>query len=259
MAHALDLSGVRAKLDRTNEQAVFLDCQWRAFRDHADAYGVEFKADPEPYCYIVRLKVFKPVPLRLSVIFGEIIHNFRSALDHLACRLVEAHGGTVKNQFFPIYDDPAKFAQEASGKLKGVPVSSAVWAVIKDSQPYKRGNAATDHPLSIVRHFSNGDKHRILNAAYVFPDTANLIDAIDVRSGYLIHICDDLWRNTPLEDGAEVVQLRFDTRGPQPDMQMKGPLPLDVAFGDGQGERGDIGAAHAHISNLAEACERALP
>lgn len=221
----LDLSGVRVKLDRTDEQSVFLDAQWRAFRDHADAYGVEFEADPEPCCYVVRFKVFEPVPLRLSVIFGETIHNLRSALDHLACRLVEAHGGTVGGQSFPIYDDPAKFAAGAAGQLKGVPSGSAVWAVIEDAQPYKRGDEATGHPLYIVNHLSKGDKHRILNAAYVFPDTVNLIDAIDITSGYLVDICDHFGRNTPLEDGAEVVTLRFDARGPQPDMQMKGPIP----------------------------------
>lgn len=271
MAHALDLSGVRAKLNRTDEQAVFLDAEWRAFRDNADAYGVEFEADPEPYCYVVRLKVFKPVPLRLSVIFGEIIHNLRSALDHLVCRLVESYGGIVDRQSFPIYANEADFIgnvasrdkKRGSGPLEGIPPGSKVWALMEDAQPYKRGNAAKDHPFYILNDSWNGDKHRVLNAAYVFPDPANLIDAVDF--GTTGAFCIDIethevfGRNTPLENGAKVVTFRFDARGSQPNMQMKRPLPLDVAFGDGKGERGDLGATHAHIVTLAEACEQAFP
>jgi len=270
VAHALDLSGVRAKLDRTNEQAVFLDCQWRAFRDHANAYRVEFEEDPEPHCYIVRLKVFKPVPLRLSVIFGEIIHNLRSALDHLVCRLVEGYGGAAKHHHsFPIHTAEVDFIRDVlcrdkkrrpPSPLKGIPVGSDVWALIEGAQPYKRGNAAKDHPLYILNDFWNGDKHRVLNAAYTFPDIGDLIDAIDVGKGaFSLEIRELLGPSTPLEDGAKVVLFRFDPRGPQPDMQMKGPLPLGVAFGDGQGERSELGAAHAHIVNLSEACEQAFP
>lgn len=266
MAPALDLSGVRAKLDRTDEQAVFLDAQWRTFRDNANVYGVEFEEDTQSCRYVVRLRVFEPIPLRLSVIF--IIHNLRSALDHLVCRLVEAYGGTVgRHHAFPIYAVEADFLNGVSsrgkqlGQLDGIPPGGNVWALIEDAQPYKSGNAPKDHPLYIVHDFSKGDKHRLLNAAFALPEPADLIDAIgygDTRA-LCVEIRQLLARGTPLEDGAEIAAFRFDARSPQPDMEVEGQLPLGIAFGDGQGELSDLGTAHAHILNLAEACERAFP
>lgn len=268
MAHSLDLSGVWAKLGRTDEQTPFFNSQWRAFRDDANAYGVEFEKDPQSGGYVVRLRIFKPVDPRLSVIFGEIIHNFRSALDHLVARLVEAYGGTVgTHHSFPICTAQTDFINGVSsrgkqiGKLEGIPRGGKVWTLIEDAQPYKCGSAATDHPFYVINSLWNEDKHRTLNPAHVLPEPADLTDTITF--GDTGALCTDIrfhfTRGTPAKDRTTVLTFWFDPRSPEPDMQMQDPLPLDIAFGDGQGQPRDLGTAHAHIANLAIACEQAFP
>jgi hypothetical protein len=52
----------------------------------------------------------------MALIVGDAVHNMRSALDHLACRLVERHspGADLDRTAFPIWtDDP----EEDKGKL----------------------------------------------------------------------------------------------------------------------------------------------
>lgn len=268
MAHPLDLSGVWAKLDRTDQQSVFIDTEWRAFRDKGDAYSVEFERDSQPASYIAYLRVFKPIDPRLSVIFGEIIHNLRSALNHLVCRLVEGYGGTVgSHHAFPICLSPAEFRGEAFaqknrlGRLEGIPPHGNVWTLIEDAQPYKCGKAARDHPFFLVNQVWNEDKHRTINQAHVLPEPADFIDA--VRFGDTGAVCIDIdqhfVRGTPAKDRTKLVTFRFDPRSPEPDMKVKRPLPLHIAFGDGQGEPSDIGLAHALIYNLAQDCKRVFP
>jgi len=209
VAHPLDLSGVRAKLDRTDQQTVFLNTEWRTFRDKGDAYGVDFKRDPQTGGYVAYLRVFKPIDIRLSVIFGEIIHNFRSALNHLICRLVEGYGGTAgKHHDFPICLDEADFRARAfsrgkdkPGLLEGIPPSSDVWACIEDAQPYKCGDAARDQPFSVINRLSNEDKHRTLNGSHVLLEPADLIDSITHGEAFCTDIKPHFVLGQPAEDG----------------------------------------------------------
>src|SRR5947209_8187339 len=53
----------------------------------SEPYSVAWQPDPEPDWHQARLKVRHDPPLRLGLIFGDVIHNLRSALDNLVCQL----------------------------------------------------------------------------------------------------------------------------------------------------------------------------
>ena len=87
--HPLD--GVRAKLTRAQRHSLELDREIRAwFERHPYGHTGEF--DRETSEYVFRYRIYETPPVVWSVVFGDIVHNLASALDHLAWQLVILNG-----------------------------------------------------------------------------------------------------------------------------------------------------------------------
>lgn len=78
---------------------------------------------------------------RYGVLIGDIAHNLRSALDHLAWELVRIGSDRQPRMprmvQFPCCDTPGEFRAELGKRLPGV--GAEYIAAIEDLQPYKRG------------------------------------------------------------------------------------------------------------------------
>lgn len=105
---------------------------------------------------------------------GDVIHNLRSTLDHLAYALVIA--GTdhepTDGVGFPIAKDKATYESIKARKVQGIRPEAV--ELIDSLKPYDGGNATLwkIHQLNII------DKHRSVltigdNAVYVVPGNAN--------------------------------------------------------------------------------------
>jgi hypothetical protein len=69
-----------------------------------------------------------------SIYIGEIVHNFRSALDHIVWELAGRPPRTHKTPF-PIFENEAGFNERGTNQfLKGV--DGAVISLIKSEQPF---------------------------------------------------------------------------------------------------------------------------
>ena len=113
----------------------------------------DLQAGEKVYCVDFRT----PIPYDIPLIIGDVIHNLRSSLDHLAWQLVEANGGTpTKQTYFPIYSDAARFQAESVRKLHGM--SAAVVKLIEAVQPYH----SAYQNLRALSDLDNWDKHRLL-------------------------------------------------------------------------------------------------
>src|SRR3954447_18888315 len=95
MGHFLPLSldGPWAKVDRAAEHLRALDLGCKVFL-HTKPYYVAAEFDAEAERHAILLRVREPVPIVLSVIVGDFLHDLRSALDQaawlLACRSTPA-------------------------------------------------------------------------------------------------------------------------------------------------------------------------
>jgi hypothetical protein len=90
---------------------------------------------------------------------GDIIHNLRSALDHLAHQLVRigSPGKEVSRRIeFPIAKDLATYESDKTGKIKGMRPEAK--KAIDELKPYKGGNDS----LWRIHELDNFDKHRAL-------------------------------------------------------------------------------------------------
>jgi hypothetical protein len=136
------LAGIEAKLDRAEEQLDAQDREWVEWRENEKPWGADCEVWKDGKLLIFIFKQLKPVPLRFGVIAGEVIHDMRSALDHLATYLVELHGAKpTLNTAWPLYGSSWKWRQKVErrlypwqflrqkrgGPLAGMPCSSKAW------------------------------------------------------------------------------------------------------------------------------------
>lgn len=169
---------VRLKLDRAQEHLQRLDAEIGVYLDR-EPYKLVLNIPPSnDRLVLVEFHVITEPDDRLGVVIGDCLFNIRSALDHLMCRLVESKGGTVTRKTqFPISDVRRidKAGKPVLPKVAGL-TAADVLALIDDLQPYQRGDNATSHPLSVLRHLSNADKHVLLHvtAAHVADATCSL-------------------------------------------------------------------------------------
>jgi hypothetical protein len=149
---------------------------WTGAREHVDAFALAHNAYFEPRPFDVR-KVwdadrhryeFVPMlhrspPLRLGVILGDMVHNLRSALDHLVWQAVLRNGGRPnRSHQFPICDDEKDWNDACNRVLRGLDAVDA--EAVRDAQPFNV--VMKPAALSRLREISNEDKHRVVTPVW---------------------------------------------------------------------------------------------
>jgi hypothetical protein len=246
---AAPLSGAREKVSRALEQFNSLEAEvgpWIAGQPHQ--FRVDFKAETQRWTNSVENFGEEP-PLRFAVIIGEIVHDLRSALDHLIWQLVAANpngkGPSSRNQF-PIYTDkaPVKRKHWATRKDRWnamvCDVAPAERGTIKALQPYRRAHRVLYCSLAVLRDLSDTDKHNLLIAttAGMVPDLNSppivSFDPLPMGARFVdvVYNAPDnmVW---PLPPGrTELLSFRIDPPTVYPKVRVNRRLPLTVAFGE---------------------------
>ena len=190
------LDGAKQKVGRAQEHMTLLEGEiTRFFKDNPDALRIDFRQEDDPQLlpmYVAHIADASESPIGL--VLGDVINNFRSALDHIAWQLV-AHGrkqrhletapDTIK---FPIVTGPSKKGKSASeyfrdglgGWLPGV--STVHKTIIRSHQPYRRRPFPLRHALALLQTLSNTDKHRRLHTVLWLP-TETGFNVINLPAG----------------------------------------------------------------------------
>jgi hypothetical protein len=167
MRNDAQLEGVIAKLNRANHH---LEQFRRDILDDANnrSYGIMSYMDEKEL--IIKAHLPRPLVIKYSVLTGEIVHQARSALDHLFYLLVRGFTG------FPVYTDEVKYRQEVVPKLGSLDPRAV--AFIESLQPF--GRQGVTMPLHLLNSLWNRDKHRLLlvnkitvedfHVTYTYPD-----------------------------------------------------------------------------------------
>lgn len=163
------------------------------------------------------------LPPSFGARFGDILHNYRSVLDHIAWQLVR-HGTSwplpndrAENAVqFPIYDTAALFDGNIDRRLPGANASVIDW--IKNRYQYAAGANPTKNALIGLARLSNDDKHRALHATVGILKTA--------QSNVTFTRCFPIyWRNPArrptLQSGAVVTRFAVRVTGADPKLQIK--------------------------------------
>lgn len=158
------LDGINEKLKRANENIVNLDREIVRF---LKPYKHGIRPNKSIQAKIATLKRLQTESIspRFSVLAGEIIHHFRSCLDHIVWHLSNS---TYRERFpdrieFPIFVEQPRDKDKIARyhrKIHGIG-SIPTLAMIEELQPYN-GRVPLDHPLSIIHNMDRFDKHREL-------------------------------------------------------------------------------------------------
>jgi len=196
MSHPLD--GCWLKVERANVHLGFLHQRVQSFLDN-DPYPYRAYRDPETGEIILYAEpVQEPPMLEWSGIIGDIVHNLRSALDHLLWQLTLANGhtppaviprkrnapgGKWRDISFPIHLAP--YPVDHLGNL--IPWVRAkepksLWGIgpslradLQRLQPFNHGQDAPKKPLAVLDELWNTDKHRHLALTGFFVELRGVV------------------------------------------------------------------------------------
>ncbi|MCC6717799.1 MAG: hypothetical protein IT555_07945, partial [Acetobacteraceae bacterium] len=154
----ISLAGAWAKIVRAKQQLHHVAQEVSSLVE-AGHYKIIGENQSERQRYAFKL-VGPPVPDRIAVLAGEIIHHLRCCFDHVIWALAQENGIPNKRITFPVCDTAEKFKTAIkNGAMNGV--SNSKMLLIETIQPYRTTNPENSiiqaiHDLDIV------DKHRIL-------------------------------------------------------------------------------------------------
>jgi hypothetical protein len=187
--------------------------------------------DSRPPLVVARFIIEEPVPVEIGLHAGDLVHNARTALDHVLARLKDHFGGDVGRGTFPITQSdpgwkgrvyPRRDGERVPGPLDGLPCSARM--LIYREQPHVTyPGRRQDDPMAVLSKMDNDDKHRLLHPAFAYPQAEQGLDLIEVRDRKRVWSQDNVWTSgQPIEHGTVIARYRV--RG-----LVKGLLRVDQA------------------------------
>jgi hypothetical protein len=238
------LAQICVKIERAKKHLIDFEVELRAFLD-SEPYKTGTKPDPKiPKAIKYYVVSAADPPLALAAIAGDVIHNLRSALDHLVWHLIAVSKKPGDTVGFPIFNNSSGYKSGRYGKVKGM--SKLAIKAIDRYKPYKRGNDALWrlHRLDII------DKHRHLVTAGVHVTSfipqpllrVGLLKALAAQKGWPVNASDAQIetiaismplsrRACPLKVG-NVLRLPFDHIPDIPELKENIHFTFDVAFNE---------------------------
>jgi hypothetical protein len=230
------LDGCRAKIDGARKQLSVMADEWSGWLAEKPYPSWVIESDTDPGRYCVYFDFSTPPPPAFSVIAGEIAHDLRSALDHLAWReavecvgpeQAECHATVIT---FPLAKGPADFKSAQTLSYVGADAR----AVMERHQPYQGGQGDGPKSLGLLHWLNRIDKHRalhpILAAPQPFQRPVNLI-AYNPDARMIEQPTWEIAAGSLVEGETKVACFRFDPHGPDPQVRVKGVPTFYVGFG----------------------------
>jgi hypothetical protein len=164
--------------------------------------GVRFRG---PKALVVAFfNIDKPMPNAMRMLAADLVHNTRTALDHILARLKDQFGGDPGQGSFPTRQTEQDWLDSVIKPGKKSPVHGLppdAVDLIYNEQPLHDAVPAED-PLVILNKLDNDDKHKVLSPSFVYTDATQGVDLIEVLDPDRVKVAKNLW--TPgmeLEDG----------------------------------------------------------
>jgi hypothetical protein len=251
MKHPLDESW--AKIVRAHEHIDSLNAEaalWlQEMERNDDTISTRYEIDTETgWCEAFIANIPQAPPFRFGLIVGDVVHNLRSALDHLAWELANLNRperGEDRVTKFPIASTPGEF-KKRHVQLSMEHIHPDHREMIEEEQPYQpNGEENPSHPLIWIADLSNRDKHQGIHpvsvdiAAYYMHPYAIADATITEQTTY----------GADLEVGAKIMSMRIVATGPNPQMDVHPTiLPPAVSLRSGN----EVGRIDFVLPNLAE-------
>ena len=233
------------RIEQANEYLSTLNDERVAFLKRLDEKDPrivgEFERDTSEYVF--RVNCDPPDP-RLGILVSEFSHHLRATLDNLLWQLVLLRGGTPTSKTqFPIYESRKRY-ESSVWMLRGISADDR--ALIEWYQPFQQREHAADTYLAKLAWLNNMDKHRFVHVGCARPhlspirvsygDQGEFAGYLPWNPGFVKDVRKILRVAyvTPAtsNDRTELMRVRIETSGPDPQMKMKGDEPIEVSVSD---------------------------
>jgi hypothetical protein len=220
-----DLSGVHLKLNRAETHIQTLREEIAAFlKRNPKPFEVRTDDTPGPnkaIHYVLYAIVRENPPAELAPIIGDVIHNLRSALEHLAHEL----SGKKPRSQFPIFTDECRFKVIGLPMIKGIKGKERT--LIERVQPYIASNPPRSNPLAIISELSNLDKHRLpIPVVAALNTTESWVGSTNAVIRW------DHFQAGPVEHDAKVLAFTATPEDPSKKMQVHPQSGLQIQLTD---------------------------
>jgi hypothetical protein len=191
-----------------------------------DAYTIRCNSDDDYTKHLFYVEFVRDPPYDdFGLIFGDGVHNLRSALDHAVYAIGIRETGDAprdgKRLQFLITQDDTKW-KEVAWQIKSL--SSPAQAAIKGLQPRGYTDEFALTPLGGLQEFDNSDKHRIVRIVTSFIREAEA-PLTGLPAGTTANLT---WHFGPVKPDAPIMTLV--TREAAPDVKMHKGLTFDIAL-----------------------------
>ena len=149
---------IEIKVERAKTHLIELNRVVEAFLA-STPYTVVKRADPQTGKHGYEMAQVAGVPSTITAVFGDVLQNLRSALDHLANQLllVNLRAERTNQEFnFPICGDLSKHEALFQGKPK---LRGDAWRALQALRAYRGGSG---HQFWVLNRLNNIDKHRLM-------------------------------------------------------------------------------------------------
>lgn len=158
------ITGSRLRVERASKHLNELERKARSFIDrHPEQFTSQL--DIQIFNYVIYdIAPNRPPPVTFGPVFGDVVHNLRSTLDHIAWNLALRNlVGTGNDPFdktaFPLIRNFTEGSISGFWRLARDILPDAIPDIV-DLQPAHGGNPG-DHPLAVLDRLWNADKHRV--------------------------------------------------------------------------------------------------
>jgi hypothetical protein len=172
-----------------------------------------------------------------GLILGDVVHCFRSSLDHLAWALYNRgrRSGTLSESAkrkvqFPICTTSWQdFRDSVKVNVPGILRTDR--AIVRQCQPYLRGKTNLDrHVLVVLNDLPRFDKHRTIQPVVAVPGNSDI--GIGPAGDCIYRGLAPKSRRTKLEPGTEVARIHVKKTGPEPYIHMQPVFTIDPSINE---------------------------
>lgn len=221
------LQGVEAKVVRGDQHIDEFEAEVGRFMRQRP-YRIAPKREADGW-WVGRFEARRPPPILPSIIAGEALGQFRSSLDHLMALLIRLRHPRRRIALnFPICDTSSQFYNppRPGGRSISEHLRRAVrpehFALIEGAQPFKQKQIPRP-TLSVIREFTNLDKHQFVHAFWAGPRTVGI--SRDENVTEFEWLLDPYQR---LYNGTELYRVRYID---ETQMQVPMRLEIDIIIG----------------------------
>lgn len=149
--------GPKLKVERANRHIDELNA---VLRDFLASEFYSFGIEPHEGLWALAYRPVKPLPNTIPLIIGDVVHNLRASLDHLAVEVLASAGPVPKDFQFPFHKSGKQLPTDHKVAAIEQALPGSRRLIVDEMQPHADGDGA----LYALHLLDRIDKHNLLIA-----------------------------------------------------------------------------------------------